>query len=424
MADSNFRGPVNSMGALEVNAATVAVEALDGPSIFYQGNVLPDLRSAPFAKDGFRAGQQAGISVGNVLWAVDAIPQARTTTQVAALQTVTSAVAMSLVTAGAAGVASAANIAIGVPIVPVGTSVVTYVMALDFGFTTGTTTSNSTAVVVVDSTLFHAGQWIILGNVGNSSASRSLVAQVISASVSSTQIYISPAASTGLSNIPIGQGNLFNSGILPPGTQFGPATASASGHSFAGMMAAGLAKVMNPRETLTRNIVFTGATAVAYSAVVSGWDVWGNPMTELVSMASQTTVAGKRGFKYIGSITSGTTITTQVSVGLGDTIGLPLRVDEWDQIDITWNNAGITNANGFTSASLAAVSSTSGDVRGTVQLSTAVLTGVIATAISATATNGTSRVTVKHTLGVWNTVMGNPVNPIPMFGQAQSTATT
>ena len=58
MADSNFRGPLASMGSLEdTNATTgttslVQISPFDGPSICYQDMAVPDIRSVPFAKDG------------------------------------------------------------------------------------------------------------------------------------------------------------------------------------------------------------------------------------------------------------------------------------------------------------------------------------------------------------------------------------
>lgn len=428
MADTNFRGPVNSMGALEVDAATASVQPMDGPSLFYQGNASPDIRSAPFAKDSFRPGQQAAFVSGMSVWSCDNIPQKGTTTALAAAQVGTAALAVALATVAVGGTASVAALTVGVPIIPLGTTVVTYVIALDFGFTTGTTVANSTTVTVVDNTVFHQGQWLIVGGAGNSAGTRSLVTQVQAiATANLTTITISPAAATGISNTCIGQGNLFASGLLPPGTQFGPAAASASAHSFGGAFSAGLARVMNPRETLARNISLTGATSVAsYSCIVSGWDVWGNPMTELISMTT-TTVVGKKAFKYIGSITSGTTTpsgTQTVAFGLGDTFGYPFRVDEWDQTEVTWNGSYASNFNGFSGAVITPASSTTGDVRGTIQLSTAIITGALTTAVSVNATNGTGRMTILQNIGVWNQMYGNPVNPVPMFGVAQSTATT
>src|SRR5258708_7746917 len=94
MGDTNFRGPVNSMGAIEVDAGTASVFPLDGPSMFYQGVGQPDIRSAPFAKDGFRQGQQAAWFVGGSGWVCDNIPQLRNTSLLATTQVGTVSVAV------------------------------------------------------------------------------------------------------------------------------------------------------------------------------------------------------------------------------------------------------------------------------------------------------------------------------------------
>ncbi len=432
MADSNFRGPINSMGALEVDAATTSVSTLDGPSLLYQGFGYPDLRSAPFAKDIARPGQQAAfLGAGDVV-VFDNIPQARASTSLAAAQIVTSAVAVSLVTAQPTGVASVASIAVGVPIVPVGTTVATVAaLALDFGFATGTTVTNSTTVTVVDNTVFKVGQWVVLGGVGNTSASRSLVAQVVSiVTGGQTAITISPAAVTGIANVPIGQGNLWGSTLLPPATQFGPSAPLATGHAFGGAIEAGLARAYNPREMLARSVSVQSVTAIqnAYSAVVSGWDVFGNPMTEVVSaITAQTAFIGRKAFKYISSITSGTTVANSqtVAFGLSDTFGLPIRADYWEEIQVTWNGVAMANFSGFIPGLAGTtVANSTTDVRGTLQLSTSIITGGVATAISVIASNGTGRLWCQVNLPATPMVLATPINQIPMFGQAQYTATT
>ena len=433
MAESNFRGPLYSMGSLEIQGGSAAtIEPMDGPSLLYQDSAIPDIRAGTSNKDGTAPARVVAFAAGANLWACDGVPQGTSSTTLAAAQAMTATVAVSLVTAQPAGIASSNFVAVGVPIIPVGTTVATVAaLAIDFGFTTGTTATNSTTVVVVDNALFHLGQWLVIAGAGNSTASRSLITQVASISGANlTTIYISPAAATVLLNVPIGQGNLFGSGLLPPATQFGPAAASANAHSFGGAFAAGLARVVNPRETLARTIVMQGATSItSYSAIVSGWDVWGNPMTELISFSSSTTVSGKKAFKYIGSITSGTTSAPtgdQIAVGLGDTFGLPFRADEWEQTDIFWKATAATNSNGFTACALGTSTSTTGDVRGTIQLSTAWMTGTLTTSVigAAGTTNSTSRFAVVQNIGVWNQMYGTPINTIPMFGWAQSTAVT
>ena len=428
MAESNVRGPLTSMGSLEVQSGTAAnIEPMDGPGVMYQDAVFPDLRFVPFGKDGTAPGRVAAFAAGINVFCADNVPQKGGSTLIAASNTATTALPMLLATVGVSqGLATACSIAVGVPIIPVGTTVATNVIALDFGFATGSTVANSSAVYTLDNRYFRLGQWVIIGNVANAAFTASFITQVQALhSTNTTGVFVSPVPPATMSCVGIGQANLYGSELLPPATQFGPAAASANAHAFGGAMGAGLARVYNPREMLARNLYLQAVTSDNFSAIVNGWDVWGVPMSELITMAAQTVVAGKKAFKYIGSIVNGTTSTDNISVGLGDTFGFPIRCDEWEQTEICWNGSSMTNNNGFTAAALATPSlSTTGDVRGTVQVSTAVVTGVIATAVSALATNGTGRLSMLLNVGIWNQVYATPLNTVPMFGVAQSTSTT
>ena len=135
---------------------------------------------------------------------------------------------------------------------------------------------------------------------------------------------------------------------------------------------------------------------------------------------------GKKAFKYISSITCGTAVANSqtVAYGIGDVVGLPVRVDYWEEIYATWNGVAMANFSGLVAAVTSPATSTTGDVRGTLQLSTSIITGGLATAMSVIASNGTGRI-----YATWNgpptpIVLGTPINQTPMFGVTQSTATT
>jgi hypothetical protein len=350
MADTNFRGPVNAMGALEVDAATAQVLPLDGPSNFYQAVAYLDPRGGAFAKDNFRPGQVPAFLNIVDLYAVDAIPQAASTTTLAAAQVITALTAMSLATVGVTNFSSgAASIAVGVPIIPSGTTVATTAnFALDFGFTSGTTVANSTTVTVADNTLFTLSQWLVIGNVGNSAATVSLLTQVRGiSSTNTTTITVSAAPATAM-GVPIGQANLFGGDLLPPGTQFGPQTASASNVSLGGRQQGGLGRYMNPRETLCRGLVVQASSIAAGTAtiLVSGWDQWGVPMTELITATGTTPAYGKKAWKYVQSAvpqTIGTTISVTYTLGLSDVFGFPFRTDQPEYLTVTAGGTAIAN---------------------------------------------------------------------------------
>lgn len=428
MADSNFRGPVNSMGALEVDGQTATVYPLDGPSLFYQNVGFPDIRSAPFAKDGFRAGQQpAFLSISDVI-AVDNFPQAASTTLLGAAQTVTAATAMALSTAQVNGPAAGVpNIAIGVPIMPQGSTATTApTITLDFGFATGTTVAGSSTVVTNDNTLFTLGQWLVIGGVGNSAASASLIAQVRSiATANTTGITVVPSPATGVSHAPIGAGNLFGDSGIAIGTQFGPVTASAS--IWSPNLVAGLARIHNPREMIARNVSVTvGTTTATTSFTFIGYDCWRQLMSEVIGPViatnrAFTTFFGSKAFKHVVSVTPSTTAGGTASIGVGDVFGFPIRADEWEHTAIFWNGCTVPTSLGFKAAStISPAINTGGDVRGTIQVSTNG-TGTAAAVATAQVSNGTARLVIIQNPGVWNSLFGTPLNTAPMFGVANST---
>lgn len=430
MAESLFRGPLGNMGSLELQAGTAAtIEPMDGPAISYQAMMFPDIRGAnPFAKDGLLPARVPGYLAGASVWVVDNKPQASATNVIAAVAAslTTASTPMALATVGVAG-ANPGNpsIAVAVPIIPLGTSTVTNVIALDFGFTTGTTTANSSVVNCADNTQFTLGQWIIIGNVGNSANTASLITQVMAISTTNnTGINVSPVPLATLGNAPIGQANLFQSNLLPPATQFGPAAPAATAHSRT--IQAGLGRVFNPRESLTRNIsvsLTTGGTATAIAFLVTGWNVHGQLMTELITSpatTSATVTFGKKAFKYIASVVQNTPVSGNTySVGIADSFGFPLRCDEWEQTEICWNGAYANNSNGFTAAvTTSPATNTTGDTLGTIQVSTA---GTLGTSVAAPLSNGTARLAIMQDIGVWNMIYGTPLNTIPMLGVANST---
>ncbi len=421
MTNTNFRGPTNSMGSMEDST----VDSDDGPNLAYQGTVFPNLRQSPFPKDGVGSGRASAFLDNPQIVTVDNIPSAATTTILAAAAAVVTGVAMAFsTTAPGNTVAGTPSVATGVPIIPFGSSAVTTAaVALDFGFTTGTTTAASSTVVVVDNTLFTVGQWLCIGGAGNVGKTAALLTQVTSVSPTNvTTINIGPVALGTLTNAPIGSANLWNN-VTPPSTQFGPQVSTANAASP--HVVAGMFRVFNPLETLSRvvSISATSTTALGGAFLVSGWDIHNQAMTELITKAASTaTIYGKKAFKYIKSvIPQFTDATGNYSIGVGDTFGLPIRSDRFEYAsNFSYNGILASNSSGFLGAVVTAATNTSGDVRGTLQVSSVgagnATSGTIA---NGAATNNTSRLWVCQTLAVWNDLAGTPNTTAPFFGVNQ-----
>lgn len=425
MAETINRGPTVSLGATE----DARVEGFDGPSLEYQGVVTIDPRFAPVAKDGLAPGRIAAFYNSPTYIVTDAIGQATGSTIVAAAQapSTTSGVALTIATAQALTAQGAGAYCPGVPILPVGTTTVVTVGAIDFGFTTGTTTASSSSVTVVDNSVFDLGQWLVIPGAGAqvTAQNQALICQVASVSSNTTILFISPVAQTGLSNIPIGQGNLYSQ-FLPPATQFGPSAASAV--AAEPYRLAGLAKVFDPVQALTRNITVQAATATSGTGtfLVTGYDVYGNLMTELLTASGTTSVAGKKAFKYISSVTVKTAATTgtpaNVTIGLGNEAGINLRSNKWEYLDIFFNGGFAINNTGWTAAFTGSPSTnTTGDVRGAVNCSTVIVGASSGTTAAGGGFNGTSRLTITQSIEQLSMIHATPLNSASLFGVAQST---
>lgn len=129
----------------------------------------------------------------------------------------------------------------------------------------------------------------------------------------------------------------------------------------------------DPSTLISRAIRFvSGGVDTGITFTVSGWDVYGFPMTETITGASTATANGAKAWKYISGITHTGSVAGTLTIGTQDVIGLPFQVLRFGRLAINYNNAGITANTGFT-AGVVTVPSTAllGDVRGTYALQSA-----------------------------------------------------
>jgi len=130
----------------------------------------------------------------------------------------------------------------------------------------------------------------------------------------------------------------------------------------------------SPMALLGRAVSVTAAASATYAtATVNGYDIYGYPMSEALTISAGSVVTGRKAFKYIKSVvlSGGTADTTHAySVGTADVFGLPLRSDTFG--DIIVNSATslvastlITVATNYLPADRTTPSATTADVRGT-----------------------------------------------------------
>jgi hypothetical protein len=168
---------------------------------------------------------------------------------------------------------------------------------------------------------------------------------------------------------------------------------------------------------LARRLRFEGSSDDSGGVyTISGYDVYGYPMTEVITGSISTTagstfVATQKAWKYISTIVaSGTHNSTGVTIGVTDGLGLPLYISSPLQVAIGISSD--TDSYGVTTTSTASLvpgstvatqTSTTPDVRGIIN--------------STTATSSQGR-----RFSVWVTPKVASLNSTGLFGGQQYTA--
>jgi hypothetical protein len=131
----------------------------------------------------------------------------------------------------------------------------------------------------------------------------------------------------------------------------------------------------NPQAMTARALAVTAASGATYAtATITGYDVYGYPMVEAITLTAGSQVSGKKAFKYVRSVvlSGGTADTTHAySVDTTDVFGLPLRSDTFADIAVNYATSltavtGITAATNYVASDRTSpATTTTGDVRGT-----------------------------------------------------------
>lgn len=108
----------------------------------------------------------------------------------------------------------------------------------------------------------------------------------------------------------------------------------------------------------------TGGTARAYT--ISGYDYYGQPMTEVITSVAAATTNGKKAFYQISGVTGAGGSVTAITIGTTKLLGLPVRVIDVGYVaSVGWNGTLARDAGTFAAAVTTAATSSTGDVRGT-----------------------------------------------------------
>ncbi len=138
----------------------------------------------------------------------------------------------------------------------------------------------------------------------------------------------------------------------------------------------------DPTKAIARAVrVVSAGNDSSGTFLVSGWDIYGYPMTQLLTGASGApgTATTLKAFKWVGSVLPGGTMSgSAITVGTTDIIGFPVLCNSYPYMRTVWNNASITVPTGFVAPDVTVPSTNLlGDVRGTYQLQTAASNGTL-----------------------------------------------
>lgn len=422
MATSIEDGPLHVPGSMQAFLAAWFGSAVPdpnqdaSPSLFYQGTGILDPRLV-YLKDkvqGYTGVVQAFLAQP-WLKSIGQIPAAIATNNIAAAQNVVSGTALTLASAST-------GITRGVPIRPfanslMGGAVATAAIAIDFGFCFGSCTSGSATITVADSTLFTPGQPLVIGGVGNAAGTVALLTQVATLATATTITVIASAVPLATNaTAPIGTGDLW--GPSPIGFPVPQAA-----YPF---LAGGPGLFLDPRQSITRALSITGAAgSVGGTFTAAGWDFYGQPMTETITVGAATIGYGKKCFKYLNSVTPNFTDAHNYSVGTSDIFGFLFRSGLWEDVGVSWNGSMMTTSTGWlTFDGTSPATATTGDVRGVIQIST----GGGGSGITGSASNGTvsglamsgRRLEMRQLVNPFSMLNATPSAPQSLFGVTQA----
>ena len=165
----------------------------------------------------------------------------------------------------------------------------------------------------------------------------------------------------------------------------------------------------------------SSASSTVATVLIKGYDVYGQPMSQNLTLTAGSTAYTTKAFKYFVSATPITTDATyNYSVGISDVYGYNVRCDKWEYSNVFWaavfETSGDTTKYFTPAVKTTPATTTTGDVRGTYQVgANGPLSGG-----SYTSSNGTTnRLFIAMSAPLSNLVLGTPQNPAPFFGVTQ-----
>ncbi len=366
-----------------------------GPNIDYQSNALLDARYISQATAAAEGAQGGILAFHNPveIEALNYVPSAASATNIAAAQSPTVGGFFTLVSANSQGVAvnmplipqlapastnaqfAQPNAAQPQPIIP-GSANLVNVLALDYGFATGTAVAGSATVTITGplptnytgtatygSRFVYPGQKLLVAGAGNVGGTLPLACSVLA-----TDRYSSPGvALAAAGTITLSTPSLFT------GTVYIGTADQEYGVAVKPVVKAGASRIYDPSQMSARCVIITASGASSGTVTIRGYDIYEQPMSETQTIVGTGATVPKKAFAYISSIqlNTGAVLAGTLSAGTNQQIGLPVRTDIFEAISLWVNQSQITVPTNVVFADQTTPATpTTGDVRGTYTLQT------------------------------------------------------
>lgn len=362
MANASFSGPVIVFGQNPTQPGDYNPD-IGGSSLFYAGTGILDPRTpyTYFPGEAQSEPDFGWLGVDNIT-TLSAVPYTAATAAIVASANPTSAT-LTLVSSAS----STTGVYPSTTFVRADTGATDTVLALDAYASVTGTFSNGVLTITASSSQMPIGPgMVVLTTSGTVSQGTAAGTQIVS-QLTTTGTYTS--VSQGTTGTYQTNGNLTaTSGTVTLAYQTPGQCAVPNNAQTPGIYN------WSPQALLGRAVTVTAAASATYAtATVSGYDIYGYPMSEAITITAASTVTGKKAFKYIKSVvlSGGTADTTHAySVGTADVFGLPLRSDTFGDIIVNYATSLvastlITSASSYVPADRTTPSTTTGDVRGT-----------------------------------------------------------
>ena len=369
MSISAFTGPLISFGQGQFADYNPQI----GPSLFYAGAAILDPR-AQFTYNPGRANPTCGFLGSADIATLNIAPPALSQTALSTAAATTGSTPIALVAASAKATAVAANISITNASTGVA---VTGLVALDAFASVSGYICNGTSGVAGNLLIVTTSTVSLPLIIGMTLAPTGGAACVITGYGPSVGASVTGVGFTGVYTVSGAAQAVGTSGSPVTITgALGASTGDAVTSSRLPFGSSGSVQLWNPQALSARAVSITpvsGTPTGNITFTVAGYDIYGFPMSEAISLTSGSTqgtaVNGKKAFKYIASITPSVTDTVTYSAGTTNIFGLPLRSDNFGDVLVKYaaalNPVVITSATGYVAADTTLASTTTGDVRGT-----------------------------------------------------------